>query len=300
MCPTPTRPASSSRATPSRRPRPTAKWPRLTPNGTLQTTNTNAYSGNNGRAAIYDAANNQYLTVGNAGNGNGSPGITAATGVQIVTPGQDPTAAGTTRSASTASPRTATRPTRRPRTTTSGARPSSTTRCMSPKAAAATASIPSIRSAQAGHACRRLWHAANDPDQHPAGLPDDAGEQQDRQCLSPVRPVLRQLPPPCMWPTRATRACPTRRPATSTRAWRSGASSTIAGRWTTRSQNGLNLGVKYGIAGLPTSMDPATDGLRNLTGQVNGDGTVSLYGVTSTVSGSGDQGARPEQAGGDQ
>ena len=38
---------------------------------------------------------------------------------------------------------------------------------------------------------------------------------------------------------------------------------------------------------------PATDGLRNLTGQVNPDGTVSLYAATSTVSWSGDQGADP-------
>jgi hypothetical protein len=39
--------------------------------------------------------------------------------------------------------------------------------------------------------------------------------------------------------------------------------------------------------------DPATDGLRNLTGHVNSDGTVSIWAATSTVSGSGDQGADP-------
>jgi hypothetical protein len=38
---------------------------------------------------------------------------------------------------------------------------------------------------------------------------------------------------------------------------------------------------------------PATDGLRNITGQVNRDGTVTVWAVTSTVSGSGDQGADP-------
>ena len=46
--------------------------------GNVQVTTTNAYSGNNGRAAILDNAHNQYLTVGNAGNGNGSAGVTAA------------------------------------------------------------------------------------------------------------------------------------------------------------------------------------------------------------------------------
>jgi len=37
------------------------------------------------------------------------------------------------------------------------------------------------------------------------------------------------------------------------------------------------------------------DGLRNITGIVNGDGTATIYAVTSTVSGNGDQGADPNQ-----
>ncbi|HEX4199887.1 MAG TPA: hypothetical protein VHY59_00090, partial [Chthoniobacterales bacterium] len=37
------------------------------------------------------------------------------------------------------------------------------------------------------------------------------------------------------------------------------------------------------------------DCLRQITGKVNGDGTVTIYAVTSTVSGSGDQGADPNQ-----
>jgi hypothetical protein len=40
---------------------------------------------------------------------------------------------------------------------------------------------------------------------------------------------------------------------------------------------------------------PGTDGLRNITGVVNGDGTVTIYAITSTVSGSGDQGADPNR-----
>jgi hypothetical protein len=53
-------------------------------NNALQVTNTNAYNGNNGRAAIA-IGNGQYYTVGNAGNGNGSTQTTANTGVQLVT-----------------------------------------------------------------------------------------------------------------------------------------------------------------------------------------------------------------------
>jgi hypothetical protein len=40
---------------------------------------------------------------------------------------------------------------------------------------------------------------------------------------------------------------------------------------------------------------PATGGLRNITGKVNPNGTVTIWGVTSTVSGGGDQGADPNQ-----
>jgi hypothetical protein len=40
---------------------------------------------------------------------------------------------------------------------------------------------------------------------------------------------------------------------------------------------------------------PATDGLRNITGRVNRDGTVTIWAITSTVSGDGDQGADPNK-----
>ena len=68
-------------------------------------------------------------------------------------------------------------------------------------------------------------------------------------------------------------------------------------------QNGLNLGVPYIVpryqtgtnpsTGLPWA--PATDGLRNITGTLNKDGTVTIYAITSTVSGNGDQGADPNK-----
>ena len=68
-------------------------------------------------------------------------------------------------------------------------------------------------------------------------------------------------------------------------------------------QSGLNLGQPYTISGYPTGTNsatglpwsPATDGLRSITGKVNADGTVSLWAVTSTVSGGGDQGADPNK-----
>ncbi|HEX8028080.1 MAG TPA: hypothetical protein VF491_06445, partial [Vicinamibacterales bacterium] len=68
-------------------------------------------------------------------------------------------------------------------------------------------------------------------------------------------------------------------------------------------QAGLDLGVPYTVQGYPTGNNaatgkpwsPATDGLRNITGRVNRDGSVSIWAITSTVSGSGDQGADPNK-----
>jgi hypothetical protein len=57
-------------------------------------------------------------------------------------------------------------------------------------------------------------------------------------------------------------------------------------------QDGLDIGIPYTVKGYPS---PATDGCRNVTGKTNGDGTVDLYAVTSTVSTSGDQGADPNK-----
>jgi hypothetical protein len=37
------------------------------------------------------------------------------------------------------------------------------------------------------------------------------------------------------------------------------------------------------------------DSLRNITGRVNANGTVTIWAITSTVSGSGDQGADPNK-----
>jgi hypothetical protein len=68
-------------------------------------------------------------------------------------------------------------------------------------------------------------------------------------------------------------------------------------------QAGLELGTPYTVKGYPTGINaatglpwsPATDGLRNITGQVNRDGTVTIWAITSTVSGGGDQGADPNK-----
>jgi hypothetical protein len=59
-------------------------------------------------------------------------------------------------------------------------------------------------------------------------------------------------------------------------------------------QNGLNLGIPYPITGTPAYPSPATGGCRNITGEVH-HGVATIYAVTSTLSASGDQGADPNK-----
>lgn len=68
-------------------------------------------------------------------------------------------------------------------------------------------------------------------------------------------------------------------------------------------QSGLDLGKPYSVPGYPTGENPATglpwapatDGLRDIAGRVNPDGTATIWAVTSTVSGGGDEGADPNR-----
>jgi hypothetical protein len=68
-------------------------------------------------------------------------------------------------------------------------------------------------------------------------------------------------------------------------------------------QAGLDLGVPYVVPNYPTGNNPgtgfpwapATDGLRNITGRVDRDGRVTIWAITSTISGGGDQGADPNR-----
>ncbi|GAB2558836.1 hypothetical protein [Rhodanobacter koreensis] len=76
-------------------------------------------------------------------------------------------------------------------------------------------------------------------------------------------------------------------------------------RWTLAYtlQAGLAMGQPYSVRDYPVGANPATnlpwspatDGLRNFTGRVDRDGKVTLWAVTSTVSGNGDIGADPNR-----
>jgi len=102
-----------------------------------------------------------------------------------------------------------------------------------------------------------------------------------------------------------TPATPAQNPTAGLQKWIFNSS---AGEWqlTYTLTNGLDLGVPYNVPGYPTGTNsgpggsnlpwaPATDGLRNITGNVNWDGTATIYATTSTISGSGDQRADPNK-----
>jgi hypothetical protein len=102
-----------------------------------------------------------------------------------------------------------------------------------------------------------------------------------------------------------TPATPAQNPTAGLQKWIFNAS---AGEWQLAYTltNGLDLGVPYNVPGYPTGENsgpggsslpwaPATDGLRNITGIVNWDGAATIYATTSTISGSGDQGADPNK-----
>jgi hypothetical protein len=73
--------------------------------------------------------------------------------------------------------------------------------------------------------------------------------------------------------------------------------SLINGTWVMQYvlQDGLNIGVPYSIDGYPSSINPATGGCRNIAGRHNSDGTVTIFAITSTISANGDTGADPNK-----
>ncbi len=276
--------------------------------GATAVTDVNSYSGNNGRAAIL-AGNGSIYTVGNAGNG-GNPqpaGVVAGAGVQIVTPGAAPGngipgSAGSSTAQAGSFSITQTNPlTGQPYgspadkagkdnnfrgetvfnntlyvTKGSGGNGIDTVYQVGAAGTLPSASNTSITVLPGFPATL----AKNNPQFHPFGLwfgnantlyvaDEGDGVAADAGTGADPNAGLQK------WVFDGT-------------VWKLAYTLTA----------GLGLGVGYDV---PTPQgDTAyptvtTDGLRNLTGEINPDGTVSLFAVTSTVSGSGDQGADPNR-----
>ena len=289
--------------------------------GNVLVTNTNAYSGNNGRAVT--AANNvngtgqtEYLLVGNAGNGSGTPptNIVNNTGVQLTTPGNP-----------------------NPETTVVGQQQGT----------------PGAKNGfQYGFSVEQTNPATG----MPYGAADKSGKDNNFRGetifdntlyvtkgsgSNGVNTVYSVSPPGGGLPTAATASMTTIAPlagfptflantttpppafpygfqpfgiwfANSTTLYVADEGDGVIGdaaldpnagleKWTFNGtewvldytlQDGLGLGVDYTLGDYPAA---ATDGLRNITGVVNSNGTATIYGVTSTVSTSGDQGADPNE-----
>ena len=277
----------------------------LGPTGGIATTNTNAYSGNNGRAAVL--AGGTYYTAGNAGNG-GNPqpnAVVAGSGIQSLTPGF---AAGTAAPNSTFTGNTGSNSTKVETlqigtdkvgkddnfrgltvfdntlytTKGSGGNGIDTvyqvgTAGTLPSGTSGTVSIlPGFNTTPAKTALTPAQMAAGNYGFFPFGIwfanattlyVADEGDGVAAHAALDHGAGLQK--------------------------W-----SLVNGTWMLdyTLQDGLGLGVQYTVA-TPTGDTAypaaATDGLRNITGEVNADGTVSIFAVTSTVSGSGDQGADP-------
>jgi hypothetical protein len=288
--------------------------------GSLQITNTNAYSGNNGRAAILAAnvngtGQNQYLLAGNAGNGGSPPpvDIVSNTGVQLITPGSS-----------------------NPETTVVGK---------------LQGNPGDANGFQYGFTVTQI----NPDTSKPYGPADKSGKDNNYRGETIFRNTLYVTKGSggnginTVYQVGTAGSLPTAGAAASTQIsilpgfptflansktfpaafpfgffpfgiWFANANTFYVGyegdgviadakkdpnagleKWSYDGaqwvldytlQAGLGLGVDYTLSNYPAT---ATDGLRNITGVVNGDGTVTIYGVTSTVSTSGDQGADPNE-----
>jgi uncharacterized protein (TIGR03437 family) len=264
-------------------------------NGAMQVTPTNAYSGNNGRAAILSGG--LYYMVGNSNNGTGTPtNVTTSTGAEIATPGQSQTTVpqqiGTFSITSVIDPATG-----KNYATADKAGKDNNFRGLTifnntlyvTKGSGGNG-IDTVYQVGAAGTLPTLATAASAAITVLPGLNTASAKE------APTGPN-----PFGIWFANANTLyvadegdgvvadAPTSKFA-GLQKW-----SLVGGTWQQDyvRQNGLNLGQPYTIPNYPSALNPATDGLRNITGKVNGDGTVTIWAVTSTVSANGDQGADP-------
>ena len=263
-------------------------------NGAIQVTPTNAYNGNNGRAAIL--ANGQYYMVGNANNGTATPAnVVASAGVQISTPGQAqttmPQEVGNFSITQVTNPATG-----QPYAADKLGKDNNFrgltifNNTLYVSKGSGGNGIDTVYQVGAAGTLPTLATAAAAPITVLPGFPTTSAKTAGPTSDYPFG----------LWFANATTlyvadegdgvvADAAGSKTAGLQKW-----SLVSGTWQLDYvlQNGLNLGTQYSIPNYPTAINPATDGLRNITGTVN-NGTVTIYAVTSTVSANGDQGADP-------
>lgn len=266
-------------------------------NGAIQVTPTNAYSGNNGRAAIL--ANGLYYMVGNSNNGTGTPAnVVGSTGVEIAAPGQAantaPVQAGNFSITQVTNPDTG-----MPYPADKVGKDNNF------RGIAIFNNTLYVTKGSGGNGINTVYQVGN------AGtLPALADAASAPITVLPGFPTtLAKTGGPStnypfgIWFANANTLYVADE-GDGAVADAAGSSKAGLQKWILSGgtwkmayvlQNGLNLGQPYSIPNYPSALNPATGGLRNLTGKVNADGTATIYAITSTVSANGDQGADPNK-----
>ena len=264
-------------------------------NGAIQVTYTNAYSGSNGRAAIL--VNGQYYMVGNSNNGGGTPAnVVASTGVQIATPNQPagtmPMQIGSFSITQVKDPDTGT-----------PYPPDKLGKDSNFRGLTIFGNTLYVTKGSGSNGINTVYQVGES-----GSLPTAANAGSTPITILPGFPTTLArnggaVYPFGIWFANANTLYvadegdgSAGHAATSTDAglqkW-----SRVNGTWHRDYvlQSGLSLGQPYSVNNLPTTLNPSTDGLRNLTGKVNNDGTVTIWAVTSTISANPDQGADPNR-----
>ncbi len=258
-------------------------------NGAIQVTPTNAYSGDNGRAAIL-GGNGLYYMVGNsdngAGPGNGTPAlVTSTTGVEVATPGQSqttiPQQVGNFVFSSSDKPGKD--------NNFRGITIFNNTLYVT-KGSGGNG-IDTVYQVGTAGTLPTLANAASATIAPLPGFPTTSAKSASASTIYPFG----------IWFANATTlyVCDegdqTLADASTTKLAGLQKWTFANGTWTMAYvlQNGLNLGQQYSVANYPTALNPATTGLRHLAGKVNGDGTVTIWASTATLSANPDAGADP-------
>jgi hypothetical protein len=265
-------------------------------NNSLLVTTTNAYNGNNGRAAI-GIGNGQYYLVGNAGNGNGSAQTTANTGVQLLTAGATNGALGTNTQVGSYNVTQQGYPADKPPKDNNYRGETLFNNTLYVSKGSGSNGIDTVY--QVGTAGTLPAAAPSTPITILPGL----NTQLAKTDVDTPHPFG-------IWLANSTTmyvadegsgASTDFGSAPSTQAGGLDKYSLVNGVWTLDYElKGSLIGSSYTVSGTGSlagdSLTTTTDGLRNLTGKVNANGTVTLYAVTSTEGSLlGDAGADPNQ-----
>jgi hypothetical protein len=253
---------------------------------TVQVTNTGAYSGNNGRAAIL-AANGSYYAVGNSGNGSGSTAVTNGAGVQLVVPGssslgQNPVGAYNI--------------------TQNGYLADKTAKDSNYRGETIFNNTLYVSKGSGGNGINTVYQVGT------AGTLPPAGSSTPVAILPGFNTALAKTtntPHPfgIFFANASTLYVADEGSGASTDFGTNPTTmagglqkySLVDGTWQLDyTLKGSLIGTSYTVSDGTYSLSTTTDGLRNLTGRVNADGTVSLFAVTSTEGSKlGDAGADP-------